>query len=159
MNWKMFQLSFSPPSSRRAGINLSRMRNRSAEIDFSFGWEKKCFMCQTIFAFLQGKAETWTEGCPDESSVGKWLFINVLWRNLKDEGCFWKIPWRGVFGAAAEETKVVSFFIFGLNAVQLLAEYRKSWKKNIPNPCALREIGVYLQQSRLSGLPFLWIVH
>ncbi len=83
-------------------------------------------MCQTIFAFLQGKAETWTEGCPDESSVGKWLFINVLWRNLKDEGCFWKIPWRGVFGAAAEETKVVSFFIFGLNAVQLLAEYRKS---------------------------------
>ncbi len=32
----------------------------------------------------------------------------------------------GVFGAAAEETRVVSFFILGLNAVQLLAEYRKS---------------------------------
>ena len=31
----------------------------------------------------------------------------------------------GVFGAA-EETRVVSFFILGLNAVQLLAEYRKS---------------------------------
>ena len=155
----MFQLSFSPPSSRRAGINLSQMRNRSAEIDFSFDWEKKCFVRQTIFVSLQGKAETWAERCPDKSSVGKWLFINVLWRDLKDEGCFWEIPWRGVFGTAAEETKVVSFFIFGLNAVQLLAEYRKSWKKNIPNPCALREIGVYLQQSRLSGLPFLWIAH
>ncbi len=79
-----------------------------------------------IFASLQGKDEAWTEGCPDESSVGKWLFINVLWRDLKDEGCFWEIPWRGVFGTAAEEIKVVSFFIFGLNAVQLLAEYRKS---------------------------------
>jgi predicted alpha/beta hydrolase len=32
----------------------------------------------------------------------------------------------GVFGAAAEETRVVFFFIFGLNAVRLLAEYSKA---------------------------------
>ena len=33
---------------------------------------------------------------------------------------------EGVFGAAAEETRVVFFFIFGLNAVRLLAEYSKA---------------------------------
>ncbi|WP_302974418.1 hypothetical protein [Paraprevotella clara] len=54
-------------------------------------------MRQTIFASLQGKDEAWTEGCPDESSVGKWLFISLLWQNLKDEGCFWEIPWMGAF--------------------------------------------------------------
>ena len=54
-------------------------------------------MRQTIFASLQGKDEAWTEGCPDESSVGKWLFINVLWRDLKDEGCFLGNPLEGAF--------------------------------------------------------------
>ena len=64
-------------------------------------------MRQTIFVSLQGMAETWAERCPDASSVGKWLFISLLWQNLKDEGCFWEIPWiGGVFGAATEETKV-----------------------------------------------------
>ena len=62
-------------------------------------------MRQTIFASLQGKDEAWTEGCPDESSVGKWLFINVLGRDLKDEGCFWEIPWRGRFWGGYRRNK------------------------------------------------------
>ena len=62
-------------------------------------------MRQTIFASLQGKDEAWTEGCPDESSVGKWLFINVLWRDLKDEGCFWEILGGGVFGGGYRRNK------------------------------------------------------
>ena len=54
----MIRPSFSLLSCRKVKINLSQTKNHSAEIDFSFGAEKKCLVCRTISGSIQGTTET-----------------------------------------------------------------------------------------------------
>ena len=98
------------------------MKNRSTEIEKSFGWE--------LFTALRNERTMKDAWNILQLIISKlWETYHATWR-MKD--VFGKSLGGGVFGAATEETRVV--FFFGLNAVRLLAEYRKSWKKNIPNP-------------------------
>ncbi len=54
----MIRPSFSLLSCRKMKINLRQTKNHSAEIDFSFGAEKKCLVCRTISGSIQGTTET-----------------------------------------------------------------------------------------------------
>ena len=77
--WRMKHF-FSQPNEKSISaewkINLSRMKNRSPEID--------------------SRPPCWrrTERQLKQLSVHNSLDTKALRRGLKDEGCFWKIPWR-----------------------------------------------------------------